>query len=245
VHGVGGGVGGGGFPHDGGGVGQLPQLQSDSQQDDFPPFDPPHLAALATPHASSCEVEVGCSQESCEVEAQVEVEGGFSHVSCEVEAQVEVEGGFSHVGGFSQLPVLGDDPQLLPSPLILGVAPLQLLLLLRDDPQLLSLILGVAPLQLLILLGDDPQLLSLILGVALVQLLLLLGDDPQLLSLILGVAPLQLLLLGDDPQLSPLILGATPQLSLLGVGDPQLISGAGVVQPSDNARLEPHSGFSH
>ena len=223
MHGVGGGVGGGGFPHDGGGVGQLPQLQSDSQQDDFPPFDPPHLAALATPHASSCEVEVGCSQESCEVEAQVEVEGGFSHVSCEVEAQVEVEGGFSHVGGFSQLPVLGDDPQLLPSPLILGVAPLQLLLLLRDDPQLLSLILGVAPLQLLILLGDDPQLLS----------------------LILGVAPLQLLLLGDDPQLSPLILGATPQLSLLGVGDPQLISGAGVVQPSDNARLEPHSGFSH
>jgi len=201
VHGVGGGVGGGGFPHDGGGVGQLPQLQSDSQQDDFPPFDPPHLAALATPHASSCEVEVGCSQESCEAEAQVEVEGGFSHVSCEVEAQVEVEGGFSHVGGFSQLPVLGDDSQLLPSPLILGVAPL--------------------------------------------QLLLLLGDDPQLLSLILGVAPLQLLLLGDDPQLSPLILGATPQLSLLGVGNPQLISGAGVVQPSDNARLEPHSGFSH
>ena len=184
MHGVGGGVGGGGFPHDGGGVGQLPQLQSDSQQDDFPPFDPPHLAALATPHASSCEVEAGCSQESCEVEAQVEVEGGFSHV-----------------GGFSQLPVLGDDPQLLPSPLILGVAPL--------------------------------------------QLLLLLGDDPQLLSLILGVAPLQLLLLGDDPQLSPLILGAAPQLSLLGVGDPQLISGAGVVQPSDNARLEPHSGFSH
>jgi len=137
VHGVGAGVGGGG-------EGQLPQLQSGSRQDDFPPFDPIHLLALATPQASSGE-------------------SGCVHVGADV-------CGFSQAGEFPQLLVviLGDDPQLLF--LILG-GPLQLLLfLILGGPLQLLLVFLIndidGPLQLLLVSLEDPQLSPFILGAA-------------------------------------------------------------------------------
>ena len=147
-------------------------------------------------------------------------------------------------GGVGQLPhvggLVGQLPQLRPPSQQDDLPPFDPPALpALPDPQLSQVgdVSQVGGFSQLLLLGDS-QLSSLISGVAL-QLLLL--GDSQLSSLILGVA-LQLLLLGGlvDSQLPSLTSGLL-QVSL-GLGDSQLFSGAGSVQPSDNARPEPHSG---